>query len=344
MATSARVESVDAIREFRVYLTKFQEMAMRALGDADSEIHSLTRSLEGEWLNHWTATIRKRQEILGKAEEAFRFKRLYKDSSGSTPSAVEEQKAVQVAKKRLEEAQTKLNNVKRATKLLLKASTEYRGGVGSFNNSVMAGMPAAIAHLGALLEQIEIYLGIAAEGVGGEALAGIGGSGAEAENAGASMSRAADEAPKAREEEIDPGALRDAVPSEQALFAAKPGEQGPLLLRCGEITAKQVERIGKIATGTAPNDGEHIVISPSVPGSSTVYLVRLGKSGISWYLGPVDGVDTGVYNTVSVGDLRAGRPDVAELLKMPVGYLAVVGPNGVAGIYDSENVNLLGEG
>src|SRR5208337_2332151 len=120
MSTTARVESIDAIKDFRVYLTKFQEMAGRALGDADSDIHRAVRWLEGEGLNFWTSTIRKRQEQLAKAEEAFRFKRLYKDSSGSTPSAVEEQKAVQMAKKRLEEAQTKLANVKTWTRKLQK--------------------------------------------------------------------------------------------------------------------------------------------------------------------------------------------------------------------------------
>jgi hypothetical protein len=343
MSTSARVSDIDPIRDFRVYLTKFQEMAGRALGDADSEIHSLTRSLEGEWINYWTSTVRKRQEILAKAEEAFRFKRLYKDASGSTPSAVEEQKAVQVAKKRLEEAQTKVANIKRATKALLKATTEYRGGVGRFNTSVMSGVPAAIAHLGVLLQQLDTYMGIQAETVGEEALAAAGvGSGAE--TGGASMARASDQAPKAWEENVDPAELRGAVPSEQALFAAKPAAAGELHLSCAGVTGKQAAAIGKIASGNAAINDERIVISPGICSSSTVFLVRLGTTGISWYLGPVDGLDTGVYNTVSVGDLRNVRPDFEPLLKMPAGSLAVVGPNGASAIYNAQNANLLAEG
>src|SRR5271170_3135280 len=129
MSGSARVESVDVIKEFRVYLAKFKDMAGRALGDADSDVNRMARWLEGEGLNYWTSTIRKRQEELAKAEEALRFKRLYKDASGSTASGVEEMKKVKIAKDRLAQAQEKLNNVKRWTKELQKQMTLYRGGV-----------------------------------------------------------------------------------------------------------------------------------------------------------------------------------------------------------------------
>ena len=146
MSDSARVESTDAIKEFRIYLTKFQEKATLALGDADSDVNRISRWLEGEAMNHWTSTIRKRQEELLKAEEAFRFKRLYKDASGSMPSAVEEQKAVQVAKKKLADVQEKLANVKRWNRQLQKEVVLYRGGVSRFNIQVASGVPAAVGN------------------------------------------------------------------------------------------------------------------------------------------------------------------------------------------------------
>jgi len=336
MSTAARVESIDAIKDFRVHLTKFQEMAGRALGDADSDIHRMVRWLEGEGLNFWTSTIRKRQEQLAKAEEAFRFKRLYKDSSGSTPSAVEEQKAVQMAKKRLEEAQTKLANVKRWTRQLQKEITSYRGGVAGFSNAVSAGVPQAIAHLGALLDQLDKYLEVAAATAEEGAMAGAGAGGAGREEGGASMARAAEEAVKPKEG-VDAAALRAGVPSSQALFAAHPAEKGPVQLACGQVTAKQGSETAKLAGAVVPSDDERIVISPAIAGSSRVYLVRLDTVGLAWYLGAVDGSDTGVYNTVTVGDLRGGRPDLADLLRLPVGYIAVIGPGGVEAVYNGQN-------
>jgi len=135
------------------------------------------RWLEGEGANYWAAQARKRQEAVVKAEEAFRQKRLYKDASGSTPSAVEEMKALQVAKKRLEEAVEKQKNVKKWTRELQKQATLYRGQVSSFTNDVASGVPEAYSFLGALLEQLEKYMDVAAA-VGEEATAGAGSGGA----------------------------------------------------------------------------------------------------------------------------------------------------------------------
>jgi len=338
MSDTARVESTDAIKDFRVHLTKFQEMAGRALGDADSDINKTVRWLEGEGLNFWTSTIRKRQEQLAKAEEAFRFKRLYKDASGATPSAVEEQKAVQVAKKRLEEAQNKLANVKRWTRQLQKEISNYRGGVAGFSNAVSAGIPQAIAQLGALLDQLDKYLEVSAATAEEGAMAGAGAGGVGREETGASMARAAEEAVKPKAgAQADPAALRAAVPSSQAIFAARPAEKGPVQLACGQSTAAQQSEMAKHAGAVVPSDDERIVISPAIAGSSRVYLVRLDTAGLAWYLGSVEGADTGVYNTVSVGDLRGGRPDLADLLRLPVGSIAVVGPGGVEAVYNGQN-------
>ena len=345
MSTTARVESVDAIKDFRVYLTKFQEMAGRALGDADSDVNRMVRWLEGEGLNYWTSTIRKRQESLAKAEEAFRFKRLYKDASGATPSAVEEQKAVQIARKRLDEANNKLANVKKWTRQLQKEISNYRGGVSGFSTAVSSGVPQAVAHLGALLDQLDKYLEVEAATAEEGAMAGGGGVGARQEASGASMARAAEEAVKPKEAgQLDPAALRSSVPSSQAIFAAHPAEKGPVQLACGQVTAGQQGETAKIVVAAVPSDDERIVISPAIAGSSRVYLVRLDTAGLAWYLGSVEGVDAGVYNTVSAGDLRGGRPDVAELLRLPVGYIAVIGPGGVEAVYNGQNESVFRAG
>src|ERR1700722_19094651 len=234
MTTAARVDSTDAIKEFRIYLTKFQESASLAIGDADSDVNRAVRWLEGEGLSMWMATIRKRQEELAKAEEAYRFKRLYKDSSGSMPSAVEEQKAVGIAKRKLGEAQEKLNNVKRWTRQLQKEIVLYRGGMSRFAGTVSSGVPAAIAHLGATLDHLDKYLDISA-GTGAEgpeaAAAGVG---AAREGVEPSMARAADKAaPQKEAETFDPAAIRASAPSGQAISAAKPEEKGPVKLSCG---------------------------------------------------------------------------------------------------------------
>jgi hypothetical protein len=340
--STAHVESIDAIREFRVQLTKFQEMGNRALSDADSDVNRMTRWLEGEGLNHWTSAIRKRQEAVAKAEEAVRFKRLYKDSSGSVQSAVEELKVLKIAKDRLNEAQEKLSNVKKWTRELQKQATMYRGAVSRFAGDIAQGAPEAVAHLGALLEQLDKYMDITAESGTEPATAGAGAGGADVEQGGASMARAADEAGGPRKGKLDPAALRAAIPGDQAIFAAKPVEEaGPVQLGCGLIDSAQAGEVAKAATNAAPGDEERIVVAQGMIGAQRVFLARLDSAGIGWYLGPVEGQDSGVYNTVKVGELRAGRPDLVELLRLPVGFLAVVGPGGLEAIFNPKDENVI---
>ncbi|HEY1922011.1 MAG TPA: hypothetical protein VGG44_04540 [Tepidisphaeraceae bacterium] len=342
MSTGAHVDSTDSIRDFRVYLTKFQEGASLALGDADSDVNRAARWLEGEGLNYWMAMVRKRQEEVAKAEEAFRFKRLYKDASGSMPSAVEEQKALQIAKRKLAETQEKLANVKRWTRQLQKEVVIYRGGVSGFANTVSSGVPAAIAHLGVTLDHLDKYAEISA-GTGAEGPEGTAaGVGAASEGTGPSMSRAADEAPAAKEADaVDPAAIRAGAPTAQAIFAAKPEESGPVKLSCGVVTEEQGAKITTIANVAAPGDEDRIIISPAVVGSDRLYLLRLGAPEAIWCLGPVDGADSGAYNTISAADLRAGRPDLAGLLKLPAGSLAIVGSKGLSAVFNDRNENIL---
>lgn len=333
--STARVESVESINEFRVRLMKFQEMAQRALSDADSDVNRMMRWLEGEGLTFWNNAIRKRQEILAKAEEALRFKKLYKDASGSTPSVVEEQKAVKVAKDRLNEAQEKLKNVKHWTRELLKQSTLYRGAVAQFSNDVAAGVPHAVAQLGAWVAQLEKYMEVEAVGVGGPEAAGAAGGGGEREEGGASMARAAEEAAE-EEEELDPAALREQIPGADAIAGAKDAELGGLA--CGQVNSNQVESLGNLAADGAVTEEGRVIVSSEIAGKSRLLLTRTGGE---WYLGPVEGGGTGGYNRVSVGDVRKGRPDLAELLRLPVGYMTVIGPGGVEAIFDPKNASVI---
>ena len=62
--------------------------ARLALGDAESEMNRVLLWLETEQHAYWSGQVRKRTEAVAKAKEAVRFKKVFKDSSGRTPSAV----------------------------------------------------------------------------------------------------------------------------------------------------------------------------------------------------------------------------------------------------------------
>jgi hypothetical protein len=327
MAIGARVDSIDAIKDFRVYLAKFQESAGLSLGDADSDVSRMERWLDGEAHTHWTGQIRKRQEALVKAEEALRYKRLYKDASGSTPSAVEELKAVQVAKKNLEEAQQKLAAVKQWQKRLQKEINLYRGGVGRFQVTVSSGVPAAIAELSGTIEQLEKYTGITPETTDAQTPE-MAGTGVGTDGDGPSMARAADEA--AAQEAADPAVIRGRAPLPDAAETAPPLPAGSVWLACGTVTHEQ----WKTAAPEPPADQDVVLVTAPAMPAERIYMLRTAGG---WCLGSVDVDAAPVYNKTTVAELRAARPDLSELLKLPVDTLVIVGAAGLVAVYDSSN-------
>src|SRR5882757_7866013 len=124
---TARVQSVDALNHFRIALWKFAESANVALGDSEGEVQRTLMWLQGEQQQFWTGQIRKRHEKVNQCKDAVRQKKLYKDSTGKTQSAVDEEKMLRIAMHRLEEAEQKLTNTKRHSGKMQKELHMYKG-------------------------------------------------------------------------------------------------------------------------------------------------------------------------------------------------------------------------
>ena len=199
MSDQARVDSVEALREFRAVLIKFAETGKMALGDAEGELSRTLTWLEHEQAAHWSGQIRKRQELVARAAEKLREKRTFKDSTGRLPSAVDEEKAWKLAKARLEEAEAKAAAVKKYVRVLQKASDDYKGSVQGFSSAVAHDIPKAVARLDMLAALLRQYVDLAPAGPGGAESAGSTAAGAGTSSAGA-MARPADVAPAAADD------------------------------------------------------------------------------------------------------------------------------------------------
>ncbi len=153
----AKVTSVDAIKHFRATLIKFAEAVNASLGNADSDVNRGQSWLEMEARPYWQSEIRKRQVALAHAQEALRMKVLYKNYDGTTPSAVDEKKAVHVAKIRLEIANQKLMAVNKYMNIMTRESVLYKGSVQRFASTVQT-TPVAVAQLARIMMAIDAYL------------------------------------------------------------------------------------------------------------------------------------------------------------------------------------------
>jgi hypothetical protein len=227
MPEGARVESVDALRSFRAALVKFAEAANVALGDAESELQRTLVWLETEQDTYWQHQARKWAEAVEAAKDKVRQKKLFKDSSGRFPSAIDEEKHLAVCIRRLEEAQQKLTNTRKWARRLQREIHNYKGGVSALSTNVAHDIPVAIARLDRMGGILDAYVSLTARGGTAEPAAAPVGVGEGAGDAG-SMSRG-DTAPAEAQEAEDLSGAED-LSRLPGFPAAGPG-QAVLVLR-----------------------------------------------------------------------------------------------------------------
>ena len=158
----ARVESIEAIANFKRALYKFAEAANSSLTDAEADLVGVHRWLETEQRVYWQNNVRKASELVSRCEEALRHKRIFKDASGRTPSAVDEEKALAKARRMKEHAEEKLENVRRYTPRLQREIMLYKGQVQRFATFVASDIPGAAAKLDKMVDALEAYVNLAA--------------------------------------------------------------------------------------------------------------------------------------------------------------------------------------
>ena len=167
----ARVEDIDALKAFRACLWKFAQVASTALSESDADIQRTMIWLETEQRQYWETQVRKAREAVERAKDAVRQKKLFKDAAGRTPSAVDEEKVLRLAMRRLEEAELRSANTKRHIRQLQKEYVFYKGQVQRFATSVQVDIPVAVTHLSSMAEALDAYLALAAQAGGPPAVA-----------------------------------------------------------------------------------------------------------------------------------------------------------------------------
>ena len=114
--------------------------------------------LDGEQTAFWTLQIRKLTELIGQLKEQIRMKKLFKDSSGRTPSAFDEEKKLRSAQQKMTVAEEKLANTRRWAKQLQREHLMFRGGVQRLQTMLSSELPNGVAALETIIVQLDAYL------------------------------------------------------------------------------------------------------------------------------------------------------------------------------------------
>ena len=202
--SGARVQNIDVIRQFRASLIKFADAAKVALGDSESEVQRTAAWLASEQPRYWESQIRKRHEKVNQCKDAVRQKKLYKDSTGKTQSAVDEEKQLRIAQARLAEAEQKLLNTKRHSGKMQKELHMYKGATQTFATNLGLDVPNAIAALDRMMQALDGYVSLTASAGSEEATGAPASTGSVGSGEGNTMTRS------------DVEALATEVPAEQS--------------------------------------------------------------------------------------------------------------------------------
>ncbi len=329
MSEFIRVDSIEMLKEFRVALCTFAHTASVALGEAHSEIQRTILWLKQDQYAYWKTQVRLRSERFEKAKLELKRKKIEKSSMGMRYSFVDEKKALVAAQRDFEQAQQKFDKVRYWIGQFEKEAHTVKGLVQGLTSVVEIEIPNARAQMDRMVDSLEAYTALTPT-------AGI---------------------PTDIAEQVEEISLRVEPPiahskiSYQKLRKKTP----PITIRnqtqvgnltCGWFTGIQLSAsASKAITGisvesrtVSPND--KVLIAKAVSEHRRFYLERIGPSSrgdSGWYIGIIDARGTHDYEGIRVADLLDLRPDLSEILNVPVGYLVVLDGDSIEAVVDPNN-------
>ena len=229
-------------------------------------------------------------------------------------------------------------------KRLQKEALLYKGQVQRFATNVSSDLPAAIAHLGALVQALEEYAAMNPAGVGGSLSPSTAAS--FGDNAGGSMSRGGAEAVNeaARGAAAAHANLRARVPSPADRAAAPEGKKLADKWAAGTVPEPQRAALGELSVNWSPaGENDRVLVAKAAAATEPVFMERRsgaepGDSG--WYVGPVDRSADAAPESFKAADFLAARPDLAQALSLPGGFLVVVAAGGIEAVLDERDENV----
>jgi hypothetical protein len=189
MADSAKVLSVDALKDFRLALITFVEEARNALSGVDMELRRTRDWLERDQLSYWQMQAKRRHEAMMNARTELHRRQISQQGSDAK-SDTEQKEALREAQRRLRIAEEKVAIVKKLIPIFHHAMAEYVSHSTPLADHLSGGMEKSLATLQRMVTSLEDYLAVApptsprpnvpGEGAGAEMTsARVGGSTAE---------------------------------------------------------------------------------------------------------------------------------------------------------------------
>jgi hypothetical protein len=152
----ANVHSLDALRDVRAALVRFQERAITAMGDLRQKIDRTVDWLELDRPGYWREQERKAYDQVAATRIAYETCRL-RTVGGRRSDCIEEKKAFERAKVRLQYVHQKQEAVVKWVVHAGRDANEYRARTSNFQRALDNDVALMIAQIGRMIDALEAY-------------------------------------------------------------------------------------------------------------------------------------------------------------------------------------------
>lgn len=155
MTESARIYDIEALKAARAALAVFAEEASAALASVDADIQRVSQWLNSDRPNHWKMELRHRQNKVESIKGEIMRKRII--AAPDPASVVLEERRLQRAAERVEEARRRLECTKRWAPVWDREAMMYKGSTRSLTEALHSDIPRGMAILARMMETMEEY-------------------------------------------------------------------------------------------------------------------------------------------------------------------------------------------
>ncbi len=162
MARSAKVTSIDTLPLVAAALQKFRGESAVALDDLEIELRRIVEWIHHDRKQYWTKERDRAYENLSQARLQLQQARVSRRIGDHEPACVDEKRAVARAKRRLETAYQKVDEVRRWTVLIDRAVDDFQRNRTQFATWLDTDLQRAVAALNQMSESLVSYISLEA--------------------------------------------------------------------------------------------------------------------------------------------------------------------------------------
>ncbi|AGA30370.1 hypothetical protein [Singulisphaera acidiphila] len=159
--SQANVRSTDAIKQFKLALLTYAEDSRVALGAMEMEIRQVRNWLERDQYTYWTSQVKRAKEKIAEARTELNRRRLSQSNSDAVSDS-DQKEALRIAKHRLEEAEDKVERIKKWGPVLEHALSEYHSQSQPLSDKLSGGLVGSLALLERMIVALEEYAALQA--------------------------------------------------------------------------------------------------------------------------------------------------------------------------------------